>query len=179
LAFATILLWFATRDLVLGAERTARQQLRAYVFVSAAKLNISGRSLESFVVDLIITNTGQTPAFDVVVSAYSKTLLPNEVRSFNPPRDQIRLHSKFALGAGGQGGNQIDVRPIVTDAGLQAMRDGKWRFLYLGRLNTVTPLSVNGLPSLGTKAADVTVSSKTAEWPRPLKAIARPRGNLM
>jgi hypothetical protein len=87
LAFSTIFLWGATRDLVDGAEKAERRQLRAYVGVEKlefecpdlngkcsevepADLTIPGLIHKNFLV-VKVRNFGQTPARDVTVYAYS------------------------------------------------------------------------------------------------------------
>lgn len=66
LVAATAMLWWATRALVKGAERTAQQQLRAYISLESQRLDelkIGFPLHYSFV----FRNVGQTPAFDVSV----------------------------------------------------------------------------------------------------------------
>jgi hypothetical protein len=63
---AAVAAWLATRDLVAGAETTAERQLRAYVFITDAKM-VSWQVGKSPQVKLTIRNTGQTPAYDVSV----------------------------------------------------------------------------------------------------------------
>jgi hypothetical protein len=63
LAFSTIFLWAATRDLVAGAERTAERQLRAYVFIEEANLVYFD---EVPVAQVLFKNAGQTPAYHFV-----------------------------------------------------------------------------------------------------------------
>jgi len=62
LASATIFLWRATRDLVNGAEDTAKRQLRAYVIPIMGDVRNFGTSalLEA---SIRIRNAGQTPAY--------------------------------------------------------------------------------------------------------------------
>lgn len=64
LAFATGFLYVATRDLVRGAGKTAREQLRAYIQASPGNVfNLkSGARLEA---RIIINNSGQTPGNEV------------------------------------------------------------------------------------------------------------------
>lgn len=61
---ATVALWFATRDLVRGADRTAKRQLRAYVTVP--RITIRNEShpngVSEIFIDVTIRNFGQTPA---------------------------------------------------------------------------------------------------------------------
>jgi len=63
LGIATILLWAATRDLVLGADKTAERQLRAYIWTeSKVSPNLDD---PNFGVGAIARNSGQTPAYEV------------------------------------------------------------------------------------------------------------------
>lgn len=68
LVLATFALWWATRKLVLGAESTAEQQLRAYVFFRQDDkvLNVDEKGcLNTFIVT---QNFGQTPASNLITS---------------------------------------------------------------------------------------------------------------
>lgn len=63
LAFATGLLWKATRDLVRGSEKTAERQLRAYVIIGESDIRlVEKHTLQTFI---HLHNFGQTPAYDV------------------------------------------------------------------------------------------------------------------
>jgi hypothetical protein len=64
---ATVLLWWATRGLVKGAEQTAERQLRAYVVAEAASIRDADSS-QSFGVTVVIHNFGQTPAYKYATS---------------------------------------------------------------------------------------------------------------
>ena len=61
---ATIFLYSATRDLVRGAEETARQELRAYMFVESAHLITIGNP-KNVAAKVHIKNFGKTPAYKV------------------------------------------------------------------------------------------------------------------
>jgi len=69
LFIATGLLWWSTRQLVLGAEKTATQELRAYVFPRIDE-NMSYGFDWYRSVPLMIKNFGQTPAYDLACSLY-------------------------------------------------------------------------------------------------------------
>jgi hypothetical protein len=64
LALSTIYLWFATGDLVRGAERTAKRQLRAYVGVDEVSITGVERDKKPMIY-VRIKNYGQTPAYSV------------------------------------------------------------------------------------------------------------------
>jgi hypothetical protein len=65
LAFATGLLWKATRDLVHGAEDTAQRQLRAYVSVSPEGIYTAHQEERFVKIDCKVKNHGQTPAYEI------------------------------------------------------------------------------------------------------------------
>jgi hypothetical protein len=60
LSFATGFLYFATRDLVEGADKNAEKQLRPYVFLSDAKISDAAGTPKIYIK---IKNFGQTPAY--------------------------------------------------------------------------------------------------------------------
>jgi len=64
---ATVLLWWATRDLVEGAKDTAESELRAYVIPTKGDVRNFGTSapLEA---SIRIRNAGQTPAYRITTS---------------------------------------------------------------------------------------------------------------
>lgn len=61
----TGLLWWSTRKLVLNSERTAEQQLRAYVFTKHDE-PLAENSEECLAAPIVIKNFGQTPAIDLI-----------------------------------------------------------------------------------------------------------------
>jgi hypothetical protein len=64
LTFATIFLWFATGDLVRGAERTAKRELRAYVGISSVGIkNIAANQTPT--IEIRFKNFGKTPAYKI------------------------------------------------------------------------------------------------------------------
>lgn len=65
LVAVTGLLWWSTRKLVLGSERTAEQQLRAYVFTKHDE-PLAENSEECLAAPIVIKNFGQTPAIDLI-----------------------------------------------------------------------------------------------------------------
>src|SRR5262249_11412210 len=79
LGFATAALYLATRDLVKGAELTAKQQLRAYVLADTARISNLANPTEVPEGHVILKNFGQTPAYDVL-SSYGIAL-----SSYPPP----------------------------------------------------------------------------------------------
>lgn len=67
LVLATFFLWWATRDLVKGADRNAQRQLRAYVFPKATVGTVAVG--QPFTATVRANNSGQTPAYDMTMIA--------------------------------------------------------------------------------------------------------------
>lgn len=98
LAFATGLLWKATRDLVRGAEITAERQLRAYVFVEVITVE-SVEVGQRPKITAKIKNAGQTPAYN----------LRNSLKiAFERPG-----RKDFALTWGGEKASQANIGPSL------------------------------------------------------------------
>jgi hypothetical protein len=74
LAFITILLWLATRDLVETSKDTAERQLRAYVHIIGRNFLIQGVEHERFVNQFSIHNVGQTPAYKLQAETVTRPL---------------------------------------------------------------------------------------------------------
>ena len=68
LFFATLLLWWSTRNLVKGADKTAEKQLRAYISVDSFRILDMQKlwSKQDFEIHIVAKNYGQTPAYDVI-----------------------------------------------------------------------------------------------------------------
>lgn len=60
---ATWLLWRATKALVVGAEKTAEMQLRAYIHTIGREFLVQDFDNDRFVHKFSIINVGQTPAY--------------------------------------------------------------------------------------------------------------------
>ena len=102
LAFATFLLWHATRSLVKSAEETARKQLRAYLMIPNVTTKDSIAAVE-IVATIPITNFGQTPAhackfwIDYAVGEYPlKTKLQKDALSVSSSVGVVAPTSTFS-----------------------------------------------------------------------------------
>jgi hypothetical protein len=85
LGFATAALYLATRDLVKGAEATAKRQLRAYLGVRAGHVG-SKDGDSTFIVMIEITNAGQTPAQEITHGISAELQIRNgPPLTFSPP----------------------------------------------------------------------------------------------
>jgi hypothetical protein len=85
LAFATLFLFFATRNLVSDARDTAQRQLRAYVYAEVVPSKYKAKPDEPWIwaISIFLKNTGQTWARNVVVF---KSVVPREFgkRDYDP-----------------------------------------------------------------------------------------------
>jgi hypothetical protein len=126
LFFATVALWWSTRRLVKGAEITAQRQLRAYLGVKGARI-ISHDGGNTFVVEIQIINSGQTPARRVTHSiAAELQVLHGRPLDFQMPNRQpgewfMTPHTDFTFvqdipigGASGTGTIDVGQRTIFT-----------------------------------------------------------------
>jgi hypothetical protein len=133
LAFATIKLWIATRDLVRGAEKTAERQLRAYLTVGPVEFNppkaIVGQPLRF---RYTIHNSGQTPAYKVAPIIKFGLLAPD----FDP-RTELPLNPEIGEGTKSRGtlGSRRNFRSYrvrqIEDSAVRAIqRDERRLYLY-------------------------------------------------
>jgi hypothetical protein len=77
LAVATIKLWRSTNSLWKAGERTAEMQLRAYVFISSAKVDVHQDSDAAIEAIVVLKNFGSTPARNVIcVSGFAFSPYP-------------------------------------------------------------------------------------------------------
>jgi hypothetical protein len=95
---ATFFLWIATRSLVRGADKTAERQLRAYVFIEDCIFN--EHPAGGWHIHLMVKNSGQTPAYDVVIKAEREIgpAKPDDV--LLPLSGQIETQSKVSVAPG-------------------------------------------------------------------------------
>ncbi len=121
LAFATIFLWAATRDLVKDGRETAKRQLRAYIGVHKMKATIE--SIEGsdvkVVVSIILKNFGQTPAIV----------------------DHVHAQTEFVAAKTGFAALNTDRREILPDAEIETLVEGHTKIysdLKTSHLNVVT-----------------------------------------
>jgi hypothetical protein len=103
LVFFTFMLWFATRNLVKGTEKTAERQLRAYVFVRPAGIHITGEAGGKLKIKALfhVINSGQTPAYNVRLGREIRRLkfpLPADLEIVEPTI--LGSRSLVALAAG-------------------------------------------------------------------------------
>lgn len=95
---ATLALYRATRDLVLGADRTAERQLRAYIYVAKTKLTFNTRT-GTWDHSFRIKNFGLTPAHNVRLTYNTQVVDWNDGNPTRPvPVEIVELGSMAPSG---------------------------------------------------------------------------------
>jgi hypothetical protein len=138
LFLATVGLWYATMRLVRDARHTAERQLRAYVFVESVELITESRIVRAV---LSIKNSGQTPAYDLVVYVGISSRGAGEI--FVPPEpDDVSL-DKLSVGPGMSisTSNQFEV-PATNNELLRAFDNGLAVVYIYGRIDYIDAFNV-------------------------------------
>lgn len=112
LFIATLALYQATRNLVLGADRTAERQLRAYVYVEKTHLNYEKGHWEH---SYRIKNFGQTPAHKVRLASRTEAVDWKSGRPVLPKPTQVE-----ELGSMAPNGDFFDNENKVYGAATEA-----------------------------------------------------------
>jgi hypothetical protein len=114
LAFSTIFLWIATRDLVEGAEETARRQLRAYLSMSPKGVGTARNEERIVRVEWFTKNHGQTPASEIH-HIFNFDVLPNPLpAAFVYPPATVSLDTNSILAPGQDMTTWFDVNRLLT-----------------------------------------------------------------
>ena len=98
-------------------RRTAKRQLRAYIFIAEGK--IIGMDTDDPQAEITIKNSGQTPAYKVVVSTAANTADVGNRPDFHPVAESENS-SRFLFGADGMGRRNIPLKVLLP---VQAKRD--------------------------------------------------------
>jgi hypothetical protein len=129
LAVSTMFLWLATRNLVQGADRTAKQQLRAYALLGECKIDASNPDDPKAL--LRFANFGQTPAKRLRVTVNAKTIWGQEIRTL--PLTKPNYRSSVTLGGSrAETINSVQLSQCLTGAGIEAIRKGELELYIYG-----------------------------------------------
>jgi hypothetical protein len=120
LAIGSVFLWLSTRQLVLGAKKTAEQQLRPYVFVKSASFEELVHYQDIWRIRVVIQNFGLTPAYQVVLKVESEISGPKDASLIIPLSNNALAHPKTSLPPG----HQITAGLICAELGVGNMA---WR----------------------------------------------------
>jgi hypothetical protein len=132
LFIATVLLWWSTRQLVLGAERSSTQELRAYLSVS-----IGGGSYQDrfkgikFEVRPLLINSGHTPAHNVTYWAKAAILPLPLSDNFQFPSIENIIKSSYVLGPNQSLILNAMVDDYVPDEEVENIKLGKDKSPYI------------------------------------------------
>lgn len=128
----TFMLWRATLGLVKGAEKTARQQLRAYlsVTIGSAVYQDSAKRLR-FEAKPMIINAGQTPAYKVRYESKAEIIPDSLVTgySFTPP--STSQMSQSSIGPRENRYMSAIVQNTVPKKDIKAIKDGNGQALWV------------------------------------------------
>ena len=98
LAIGTVFLWRATRRLVIGSEKIAKRQLRAYIFITGKDGALPAISTAHGIeIWFIARNSGQTPAYKVRQWLTLDFVADPEKGPFPRPSENIKF-TEAALG---------------------------------------------------------------------------------
>jgi hypothetical protein len=125
---ATAGLWFATWQLVRGAERTAERQLRAYIHIPSSTVSNLDSGNGDVTFKLVLENCGQTPAYRVSFFAAQEFA---QTGSGVPPLKPATVPSvkNVTLGPGSHYSATISI-PAFSQAEIAAMTTGTSLFLH-------------------------------------------------
>jgi hypothetical protein len=132
LFIATLALWWSTRRLVTGADRTAERQLRAYVMVNAIGIKnlIVGGKPEA---TINIKNSGQTPASEMTHwarIAFSTFPVPGNI----PGAEQNVVLPPGTLAPGGERQVTVVMEQPLTAATLAALQNQSYALYVVGEI---------------------------------------------
>lgn len=130
LAFSTIFLWVATRDLVSGADKTAERQLRAYVNIirGAIQPHQQPNGIPTVTAQVTLKNSGQTPAYEHRTWIGIRVEEP-ESFTFEFPELIADLASSII---GPTIESDMTIGFVIGQENLQAVLDGKKRLFVWG-----------------------------------------------
>jgi hypothetical protein len=99
LFFATVALWLSTRNLVRGADKTSKQQLRAYLLPD--KAIVPRTDLVPTTIEINIKNFGQTPAYNVTSWLRTELVAADQVETDELFLFQETTKASIDVGPGG------------------------------------------------------------------------------
>tara|TARA_R110000868_G_scaffold399056_1_gene672616 strand:- start:450 stop:1265 length:816 start_codon:yes stop_codon:yes gene_type:complete len=128
LTLSTIGLWLATKSAIRKAELSSERQLRAYPFITTA-IRMSGHHV-ALAFQFVITNSGQTPAYDVTISTYHDVDLLTA-----PPRTKLTKEQNASLIGPGQGmTHEIELDAPLSREELDAIAEGHLGYFVQGEI---------------------------------------------
>ena len=134
LAIFTILLWLATKRLVIDAGKTANRQLRAYVFVDGLGISAFGIG-NTPEATLTLKNFGQTPAYNVrVLAVITVVKKASELAEFLA-KAQMPIVDPVQIGPGGSVYPSCEFGGAITDSGFSQLKNNSVTLYFHGRID--------------------------------------------
>lgn len=134
LALFTFWLWSATRKLVIGAEDTAKRQLRAYISVHGS--GISGVEIgHTPVAKIAIKNSGQTPAYDVKVQIALTAVATASDLAAALRKNKAPIVGPVQIGPSGKISPSSIMGSAITTAALESLMNHTYTLFVHGRVD--------------------------------------------
>ena len=153
---------------MIGAEKTAARQLRAYVFVADAE--ITGLNTASPQLQIIILNTGQTPAYDVVMSTRVKPFNADTIINFEKVEEGPDS-SRFIFGPNAMGRRNIPLQFLTNPGALDTLQHHGAVMYAWGRLTYRDEFESSRITEFCLEIGG------EHGWPSDNKMAASPHGN--
>lgn len=128
LVMVTILLVLVTRDLVNGADDTAKRQLRSYVYIDGGEFDYS-KTHDAFRGHIVLKNFGQTPAYGSEVYA-SVRIFDANAPTFDFTKSRMKRSAKTTIGPTAE--NNIDRNTRAAPGDLEAVIQREKRIFMWG-----------------------------------------------
>jgi hypothetical protein len=133
LVVATVLLWLATLKLARDADLTSRRSLRAYVGITEAK-RIDVQNHRQFVAQVMIENSGQTPAYDLTAWAWIELAVNPLSKSLDPAKDKDKNQSRSTIGPRRKIFLRVNYETPLSDADILGLQQGKLGLYLYGNI---------------------------------------------
>ncbi len=117
------------------ASNTAQQQLRAYLSVQSAKIILAPNHDNFWVAQMVLKNSGATPAHDVQFIVVVERGLAEEVDTLKPQPDWQKA-SKAAVGPNNEICCSVDIQGIQP-AEVKGIKDGSYSIMIFGEARYV------------------------------------------
>lgn len=132
LFIATGLLWWSTRQLVIGAERASTKELRAYLSVSIGSGIYQERDVSlRFEVKPMLINSGRTPAHKITYWAKAAILPVPLPADFPFPSVEDKVQSSYVLGPSQSIELNAMVEDYVADTEVEDIKRGNGKSPYI------------------------------------------------
>jgi hypothetical protein len=117
--------------------------LRAYVFAYAhGNVRTKSDGTKDQLIVVTVGNSGQTPAFDLVIHSNAKTFNPGQTLDFN--LEKKKFTSKASLAGGGQAQNELPMGPLNPAQTLYVFGEVTYRDVFNIKRSTKFRFAIGG-----------------------------------